>query len=100
LALAWSHSRASGRPGQGSSFREKELRAPEVSTDGSGYHLGNVVRFSNAHGFTQNYHSIYSELSQHLFSISTGARDAQLTTMPHVTLTFAVFYALEVLNYN
>jgi hypothetical protein len=38
--------------------------APEVSPDGSGYHLGNVVRFWRAHGFSWEYHSIYSYLAQ------------------------------------
>jgi hypothetical protein len=38
--------------------------APEVSPDGSGYHLGNVVRMWKHHGFAWDYHSIYSHLSQ------------------------------------
>lgn len=38
--------------------------APEVSPDGSGYHLGNVARIWNHHGFVWDYHSIYSYLSQ------------------------------------
>jgi hypothetical protein len=40
--------------------------APEVSPDGSGYHLGNVVRMYHRHGFVWDYHSIYSYLSQGL----------------------------------
>jgi hypothetical protein len=38
--------------------------APEVSPDGSGYHLGNVVRMWKHHGFDWGYHSMYSYLSQ------------------------------------
>src|SRR5271165_1517251 len=32
--------------------------APEVSPDGSGYHLGNVVRIWHAHGFDWQYRSM------------------------------------------
>ncbi len=38
--------------------------APEVSPDGSGYHLGNVVRMWRSHGFDWGYRSMYSYLSQ------------------------------------
>jgi hypothetical protein len=38
--------------------------APEVSADGSGYHLGNVVRIWRSHGFDWEYRSMYSYLSQ------------------------------------
>ena len=38
--------------------------APEVSPDGSGYHLGNVVRIWRHHGFVWDYRSLYSYLSQ------------------------------------
>ena len=38
--------------------------APEVSPDGTGYHLGNVVRMWRNHGFVWDYHSMYSYLSQ------------------------------------
>jgi hypothetical protein len=38
--------------------------APEVSPDGSGYHLGNVYRIWQQHGFAWNYHSIYSHMPQ------------------------------------
>ncbi|HJZ96106.1 MAG TPA: discoidin domain-containing protein [Candidatus Solibacter sp.] len=37
--------------------------APEISPDGSGYHLGNVVRMWRTHGFVWDYHSMYSYLS-------------------------------------
>ena len=37
--------------------------APEISPDGSGYHLGNVVRMWRNHGFDWNYHSMYAYLS-------------------------------------
>jgi hypothetical protein len=38
--------------------------APEVSPDGSGYHLGNVARYARNAGFTWDFHSIYASLSQ------------------------------------
>jgi hypothetical protein len=38
--------------------------APEVSPDGSGYHLGNVARYARTAGFAWDFHSIYASLSQ------------------------------------
>jgi len=38
--------------------------APEISPDGSGYHLGNVARDWRHGGFDWDYHSIYSSLAQ------------------------------------
>jgi hypothetical protein len=38
--------------------------APEISPDGSSYHLGNVARYWRHRGFDGDYHSIYSSLSQ------------------------------------
>ena len=38
--------------------------APEVSPDGSGYHLGNVARYWRHAGFDWDFHSIYTSLSQ------------------------------------
>jgi hypothetical protein len=38
--------------------------APEVSPDGSGYHLGNVARMTRSHGFVWDYHDMYAYLSQ------------------------------------
>jgi hypothetical protein len=38
--------------------------APEISPDGSSYHLGNVARYWRHQGFDWDYHSIYSSLSQ------------------------------------
>ena len=40
--------------------------APEVSPDGSGYHLGNVHRYWNAHGFDWRHRSLYSSMPQGL----------------------------------
>jgi hypothetical protein len=40
--------------------------APEVSPDGSGYHLGNVRRIAENGGFVWDYHSIYSAFPQGL----------------------------------
>ena len=39
--------------------------APEISPDGSGYHLANdVPRFWRQHGFVWDYHSIYAYFPQ------------------------------------
>jgi hypothetical protein len=38
--------------------------APEISPDGSSYHLGNVARYWRHGGFDWHFHSIYSSLSQ------------------------------------
>src|ERR1700683_1256715 len=38
--------------------------APEISPDGSGYHLGNAARDWRHNGFDWTYHSIYSSLGQ------------------------------------
>jgi len=38
--------------------------APEISPDGSGYHLGNVVRMWRNHGFAWDYPSLYAYFSQ------------------------------------
>ena len=38
--------------------------APEISPDGSGYHLGNVLRMWHHHGFDWDYPSMYAYLSQ------------------------------------
>lgn len=38
--------------------------APEISPDGSSYHLGNVARCWRHQGFDWSYHSIYSSLPQ------------------------------------
>ncbi|MEO8370854.1 MAG: hypothetical protein ABI806_16845 [Candidatus Solibacter sp.] len=55
--------------------------APEISPDGSGYHLGNVARMWHAHGFDWGYPSMYSYLSQgtemlFLFAFSFGRHSA------------------------
>ena len=38
--------------------------APEISPDGSSYHLGNVARYWRLQGFAWDFHSLYSSLSQ------------------------------------
>ncbi len=55
--------------------------APEVSPDGSGYHLGNVVRMWRSHGFDWSYPSMYAYLSQgtemlFLFAFAFGRHSA------------------------
>jgi hypothetical protein len=58
--------------------------APEISPDGSGYHLGNVARDWRHHGFDWDYHSIYSSLGQgmemlFLVAFSIGRHPAAAT---------------------
>ncbi len=70
--------------------------APEISPDGSGYHLGNVVRIWRNHGFVWNYHSMYSYFSQgvemlFVFAFSFGRHSA--AALVH----FAFFCALPLL---
>ena len=55
--------------------------APEVSPDGSGYHLANVIRMWRAHGFDYHYPSMYAYLSQgmemlFLFAFTFGRHSA------------------------
>ncbi len=38
--------------------------APEASPDGAGYHLGNVLRMWERHGFAWDYHSLYAWFPQ------------------------------------
>src|SRR5204862_1204600 len=75
--------------------------APEVSPDGSGYHLGNVVRMYQAHGFVWDYHSIYSYLSQgiemlYLVAYSIGGMPAAAT----FHLSFLCVLALLIASYG
>ncbi len=62
--------------------------APETSPDGSGYHLGNVMRIYQHHGFVWDYHSMYSSLSEgiemlFLVAFSIGRHSA--ATLVHFT---------------
>ena len=55
--------------------------APEISPDGSGYHLGNVARMWRTHGFDWGYRSMYSYLSEgvevlYLMAFSFGRHSA------------------------
>src|SRR5262249_31910780 len=55
--------------------------APEVSPDGSGYHLGNVSRIWRHHGFDWEFRSMYAYLSQgaemlYLFAFVFGKHSA------------------------
>ena len=75
--------------------------APEVSPDGSGYHLGNVVRYWQNHGFVWDYHSIYSYLSQglemlFLVAFSIGGMPAAAT----FHLSFLCCLALLIASYG
>ncbi|HJT88533.1 MAG TPA: hypothetical protein VJ732_11770 [Bryobacteraceae bacterium] len=74
--------------------------APEISPDGSGYHLGNVSRILQRHGFVWDYHSMYSYLSEGLemlfvvaFSIGRHSAAALvhfafLTTLPLLVICY------------
>ena len=80
--------------------------APEVSPDGSGYHLGNVARMWNRHGFVWDYHSIYSYLSQgtemlFLMAFAFGRHSAAalvhfafLTTLPLLMVCYGRRFGL------
>ncbi|MBS1859737.1 MAG: hypothetical protein JST11_30475 [Acidobacteria bacterium] len=70
--------------------------APEVSPDGSGYHLGNVARILRHHGFDWSFHSMYAYLSAgaemlYLFAFAFGRHSA--AAMVH----FAFLCALPLL---
>jgi hypothetical protein len=70
--------------------------APEVSPDGSGYHLGNVIRIWRNHGFVWDYHSLYSYLSQGmevLFVVAFSFGRHSSAALVH----FAFFCALPLL---
>src|ERR1035438_8976815 len=53
--------------------------APEISPDGSSYHLGNVARYWRHQGFAWDYHSIYSSLSQGMEMLFLVALDRKST---------------------
>ena len=75
--------------------------APEISPDGSGYHLGNVARDWRHHGFDWDYHSIYSSFSQgmemlFLVAFSIGRHPAAAT----VHMAFQTALPLLILCYG
>jgi hypothetical protein len=75
--------------------------APEISPDGSGYHLGNVARMWRQNGFVWDYHSMYSYLSQglemlFLVAFSFGRHSAAAL----VHLTFLIVLALLIVCYG
>jgi hypothetical protein len=75
--------------------------APEVSPDGSGYHLGNVVRWLGAGGFVWDYRSMYSAFPQglemlFLVAFAFGAHSAAAL----VHLAFFVCLPLLILCYG
>src|ERR1700730_1719495 len=67
--------------------------APERSPDGSGYHLGNVLRIWQRHGFVWDYDSMYAYLSQglemlFLVAFSFGGHSA--AAMVHLAFQMAL----------
>jgi hypothetical protein len=67
--------------------------APEISPDGSGYHLGNVARMWRHHGFVWDYHSMYSYLSQGtemLFLIAFSFGRHSSAAMVHLAFCLAL----------
>lgn len=75
--------------------------APEVSPDGSGYHLGNVMRLISAHGFVWDYRSMYSCFPQgiemlFLVAVSLGGRSSAAL----VHLSFFVALPLLLICYG
>jgi hypothetical protein len=81
--------------------------APEVSPDGSGYHLGSVARMWRHHGFDWTYHSMYSYLSQgmemlFLVAFSFGKQSAAalvhfcfLATLPALMVCYGRRFGLR-----
>jgi hypothetical protein len=74
--------------------------APEVSPDGSSYHLAMVARYARAHGFERITTNMYANLSQgiellYLFAFSFGRHSA--TALVH--FAFLVALATAVLGY-
>ncbi len=75
--------------------------APEISPDGSSYHLGNVARDWRHQGFDWDYHSIYSSLSQGmemLFLVAFLIGRHPAAAMVH--LTFQAVLPLLILCYG
>lgn len=74
---------------------------PEYSADGSGYHLGNVVRYFCQGGFAHLAPSVYANLSQgmemlFLFAFAFGRHSAAAL----VHFTFLVALVLGILSYG
>lgn len=62
--------------------------APEISPDGSGYHLGNVARDWRTGGFDWGYHSIYSSFGQGiemLFLVAYAIGRNSASALVHMT---------------
>ena len=67
--------------------------APEASPDGAGYHLGNVLRMWERHGFVWDYHSIYSYFPQGmemLFLVAFSLGGHSSAALVHATFLFAL----------
>ena len=67
--------------------------APEVSPDGSGYHLGNVVRYWRAHGFDWRHESMYSAMPQGvemLFLVAFGFGGYSSAALVHCAFLIAL----------
>jgi hypothetical protein len=75
--------------------------APEHSSDGMAYHLGEVLKYSRAHGFFLLTTDLYSNLSQgiellYLFAFSFGRHSS--ASLVH--FTYLVVLALLILSYG
>ena len=71
--------------------------APEVSPDGSGYHLGNVARYLAHNGFVWDYHSMYSAFPQgmemlFLFAFAFGGHSA--AALVHFAFLVALLFLI------
>src|SRR5579862_3028152 len=67
--------------------------APEASPDGAGYHLGNVFRMWEHHGFVWTYHSLYSYLSEGLellFLVAFSIGRYSATSLVHFTFLMSL----------
>jgi len=75
--------------------------APEVSPDGSGYHLGNVTRIWQAHGFVWDFHSMYSYFPQGIEMLFLSAYPiGGFPAAALVHLSFLCVLALLIVSYG
>jgi hypothetical protein len=118
IGVSWNHRERAARPlpdGRGSVSKSIFLLilavllfiyfvnalAPEISPDGSGYHLGNVARMWRRHGFVWDYHSMYSYLSQGaemLFLVAYSIGRHSSAALVH--FAFLVTLALLIICYS
>ena len=71
--------------------------APEVSPDGSGYHLANVARIWKHHGFVWDFHSMYSYFPQGtemLFLVAFVFGHGSAAALVHLAFLLSLAWAI------